>query len=392
MRIASLVFTPLSEDARVRRTAEALSEAGHDVLAIARRPFPNDGPYRRCELSRLPAPALQRLALVATQAPATLFPRLAAALYWLPRLRRMALDAVIAFRPDILICNDWNTLPIGAAVKRRTGAKIIYDAHEFATREHIQNWKWRLVSHRAVREIEQRNMPYVDLVMTVSEGIAQSLYNLYELTQKPTVIRNLPSYQDIAFREIRQPLTLLFHGLIRQERGLEELIDSMPDWHFEGRLVIRGYGQDGYLAQLEQRARERGVIERVSFAPRVSPEALISEAASADIGYLALPGTTEHYEYALPNKLFEYMMAGLPIMATPRIEMATLLSATGCGFTTELDPRALAATLNGLKLEELNRMRKAALDAARSLNWQQEKRRLTAAIAALEPRHGALDG
>jgi glycosyltransferase involved in cell wall biosynthesis len=392
MRIASLVFTPLAEDARVRRAAEALCEAGHDVLVVARLPFPADTAYLRHQLPPVSSPVVQRFALVATQAPATLLPGLAPMLYWLPPFRREALRAVADFRPDIVICNDWNTLPVGAAINRRSGVKLVYDTHEFATREHIQNWKWRLVSHRAVREIEQLNMPYVDLVMTVSEGIAQSLYNLYELTQKPTVIRNLPSYQDIAFREIRQPLTLLFHGLIRQERGLEELIDSMPDWHFEGRLVIRGYGQDGYLAQLKQRARERGVIERVSFAPRVSPEALISEAASADIGYLALPGTTEHYEYALPNKLFEYMMAGLPIMATPRIEMATLLSATGCGFTTELDPRALAATLNGLKLEELNRMRKAALDAARSLNWQQEKRRLTAAIAALEPRHGALDG
>ena len=89
---------------------------------------------------------VQRLALVATQAPGTLLPSLAPALYWLPRLRWAALSAALDFRPDILICNDWNTLPVGSAVNRRTGAKLVYDAHEFATREHIQNWKWRLVS------------------------------------------------------------------------------------------------------------------------------------------------------------------------------------------------------------------------------------------------------
>ena len=228
MRIASLVFAPLAEDARVRRTAEALGEVGHEVLVVARPPFPAQGAYRCHELPALPPPALQRLALVATQAPVTLLPGLAPTLYWLPPLRRAALRAALEFGPDIVICNDWNTLPVGAAINRRSRAKLVYDAHELATREHIQNWKWRLVSHRAVREIEMRNMPFVDLVITVSEGIAQSLHSLYDLTQKPIVIRNLPAYQEIPFREIKPPLTVLFHGLIRHERGLEELIDSMP--------------------------------------------------------------------------------------------------------------------------------------------------------------------
>jgi glycosyltransferase involved in cell wall biosynthesis len=386
MRIASIVFTPLAQDARVRRTATALKEAGHDVLVVARAPFPADSDYRRFELPALPAPAVQRFGLVATQAPATVLPGLAPALYWLPPLRRAALRALLEFKPDIVICNDWNTLPVGAAVNRRTGAKLIYDAHELATREHVQNWKWRLVSQRAVREIEGRNMPFVDLVTTVSEGIAQSLCNLYDLTQKPLVIRNLPSYQNIAFRKIELPLTVLFHGLIRQERGLEELIDSMPAWRFEGRVIIRGYGQPGYLDALKARARERGVADKVIFAPRVSPEELISEAASADIGYLALPGTTEHYEYALPNKLFEYVMAGLPVMATARVEMAAMLSSTGCGFITELDALSIAKVLNEIKLDELNTMRKAALAAARDLSWEKEKSRLAAAIASFDLR------
>jgi len=326
---------------------------------------------------------VQRLALVASQAPATLLPGMAPALYWLLPFRREALRAVLDFRPAVVICNDWNTLPVGAAVSRHCGAKLVYDTHEFATREHIQNWKWRLVSHRAVQEIERRNMPFVDLAMTVSDGIAQSLRSLYDLAQDPIVIRNLPAYQEIAFREIKPPMTILFHGLIRQERGLEELIDSMPHWRFEGRFVIRGYGQEAYLASLKKRARQRGVGERVIFAQRVSPERLISEAATAHIGYLALPGTTEHYEYALPNKLFEYVMAGLPVMATPRVEMATMLSSLQCGLVTELDPQSLAEALNAVQLDELNRMRRNALAAAKNLNWEEEKGRLTATIDSL---------
>jgi glycosyltransferase involved in cell wall biosynthesis len=383
MRIVCLVFAPLFEDARVRRAAEALCEAGHEVLVVARRPFPDKGGYLRHELAPLSLPMVQRFALVASQAPATLLPGLAPALYWLLPFRREALRAALDFGPDVVICNDWNTLPVGAAVKRRCGAKLVYDTHEFATREHIQNWKWRLVSHRAVQEIERRNMPLVDLAIAVSDRIAQSLQSLYGLARRPTAIRNLPAYQAIACREIKRPLTVLFHGLIRQERGLEELIDSMPQWRFEGRFLIRGHGQDAYLAALKKRARQRNVEARVNFAPRVSPEALISEAAAADIGYLALPGTTEHYEYALPNKLFEYVMAGLPVLATPRVEMATLLTSLRCGFLSELDPQSLANALNSLQLDELNRMRQNALAAAKKLNWEHEKSRFTRTIDTL---------
>jgi glycosyltransferase involved in cell wall biosynthesis len=159
----------------------------------------------------------------------------------------------------------------------------------------------------------------------------------------------------------------------------------MPHWQFEGRFLIRGHGQEAYLASLEKRARQRGVAERVAFAPRVSPERLISEAAAADIGYLALPGTTEHYEYALPNKLFEYVMAGLPVLATPRVEMATMLSSLECGFISELDPQSLANALNAVELDELNEMRRNALAAARTLNWEQEKSRLTSIIDSVGP-------
>ncbi len=242
MRIASLVFTPLSGDARVRRTAEALSEAGRRGSRRGAAAFPTEGAYRRHELPRQPPPMVQRLALVATQAPATLLPGLRPRpLLAAAPAASAALRAVLDFRPDIVICNDWNTLPVGAAVNRRSGAKLVYDAHELATREHIQNWKWRLVSHRAVREIEQRNMPYVDLVVTVSDGIAQSLRNLYDLTQKPIVIRNLPAYQAIPFCEIQSPLTVLFHGIDpprARPRGADRL---------DAALALRGSLRDQRL-------------------------------------------------------------------------------------------------------------------------------------------------
>jgi glycosyltransferase involved in cell wall biosynthesis len=285
----------------------------------------------------------------------------------------------------VIISNDWLTLPIGAAVKRRTGAALVYDSHEFATREHIQNWKWRLVSAAAVSAIESTHIGQADLVITVSDGIADALKDLYRLPTRPLVVRNVPEYQEIAFRPSRRPIEILFHGLIRQERGLEELIAAIPSWRMDARLTIRGHGSPDYLAELRRRAAVPGTESLVAFQPSVPQTDVVSRAATADIGFQALPATTENHEFALPNKFFEYLMAGLAVLATPRREVANILRSSGAGLTAELHPQTLADTLNSLTIEKLNTMRQAALAAARLLNWGAEKKRLTEAVESLRP-------
>jgi glycosyltransferase involved in cell wall biosynthesis len=380
IRTVILALTPLARDARVLRSAAALCEAGHEVVVIGRHPLPRQVNFHCVGLAALAGAAAQRLELVATQAPANLWPALGNRLYWLPSVRRELLARAAKIRPDIVISNDWLTLPVGRALKDRLGATLVYDSHEYATKEHVQNWKWRLVSQAAVSAIERSNIASADLVLTVSRGIAEALRSDYGLPSTPTIVRNLPSYLAADFRPPNQRRQVLFHGLIRPERGLEELIDSLPRWTFPGCLVIRGYGHESYLESLRERARNQGVADRVRFEPPTAPDELIRQAASADIGYLALPDVTAHYEYALPNKLFEYLMAGLPVLATPRREIRTILDETGAGLVADLDPTALALALNGITEDDIVRMRQSALHAAQHLNWESERQVLVQAV------------
>ena len=200
MRIAILALTPVSRDARVMRSAHALAGAGHEVVVIGREPLPEGAAFTCVGLPPVRGGAAQRLELVATQAPATLWHATAHPLYWLPAARRRLLAAALQVRPDAILCNDWITLPIGAAVKRRTGAALIYDSHEYAAKEHIQNWQWRVVSRSAVVAIERRHIGEADLVITVSEGIADGLRRDHGLAVRPTVIRNVPEYVPVDFR------------------------------------------------------------------------------------------------------------------------------------------------------------------------------------------------
>jgi glycosyltransferase involved in cell wall biosynthesis len=307
-------------------------------------------------------------------------PSVSNALYWVSGVRRDALRAGESFDPDAVICNDWDTLPIGAAIKHRRNVRLVYDSHEFASVQHSQNWKWRLFCQRHVQTIEQQYIGDADLAITVSQGIAEALHKLYALRRFPTVIRNVPSYQAVTYRPGGVPLTLLFHGFIRHERGLEELIDSMPLWCFPGKLVIRGYGLPDYINALRRRSEVRGVANAVSFEPGVAPEQLVKLASTADIGCLLLPGTTHQYEFALPNKLFEYLMAGLAVLATPRREMASILAETGAGRLTNLDAHSIAQSLNLLTHEAINGMKSNAIEAAKSLNWEHEKSVFVSAV------------
>src|SRR5262249_7776695 len=148
-------------------------------------------------------------------------------------------------------------------------------------------------------------------------------------------------------------------------------------------LTIRGPGESDYLAALRRQIAERGLSDRVAMAPPVPMTALVCEAAAHDIGFFALPGSSRHNEFALPNKFFEYVMAGLALCVTDLPEMARLLRKYELGVTfPRVDPQMIAAAVNGLDPAAIDRYKRNALTAARELCWERESERLVAAYGA----------
>jgi glycosyltransferase involved in cell wall biosynthesis len=108
---------------------------------------------------------------------------------------------------------------------------------------------------------------------------------------------------------------------------------------------------------------------------------LVLSAADADIGIFAPPGGTVHMEVALPNKIFEYVMAGLALVVSPREAMGDFVRATGVGVvTTAGDARAIADAINGLTPDAIDQYKRVSLNAARTLCWEVEKQRLLDAV------------
>ena len=226
-----------------------------------------------------------------------------------------------------------------------------------------------------VRAIEGNAITQVDEVTTVSQGIADQLQFDYGLSRRPAVIRNTPALQRFEQKRTGATMTVLYHGLLNASRGLEALVDSVGLWEPGRRLVVRGPGTPAYVRRLEKRARSVDPA-RITIEPPVPPDQIIPASRTADIGVFVGDPSQGQLRFALPNKLFEYAMAGLAVVTTPLPEVERLNEAYDFALTTEgARPADIAAALNSLDPETVDHRKAQSLVAAEALCWEREQER-----------------
>jgi glycosyltransferase involved in cell wall biosynthesis len=197
---------------------------------------------------------------------------------------------------------------------------------------------------------------------------------------QPIDIHSLPG----ADRMRRGSPVILYLGGLMAGRGLEQLVDAMV--HVEhGQLVLIG---DGVLAAaLRERAAGAGVAERVHLLPPVPPGQVVDLAASADVGVSPIVPSCLNYRYSLPNKLFQYMAAGLPVVASDFPQVREVVDGAGCGLLADTrDPTRIAAAIGRILQdpEEAQAMGERGRRAIRErFNWSTSAAVLLETYAAL---------
>jgi glycosyltransferase involved in cell wall biosynthesis len=390
--IGLLTLSRIADDPRVRRQGDALARAGWHVIGIGlpggRAPAPDwsisdrDG-WREARRGSL-AGICRRIGLAFGGQLVRLAPGYANRLYWraLPQAG-ILYAAGRKCRADIWLANDWATLPIAARLAAENGGIYCYDTHELASEEFAEQWKWRIFKRPLVCAVERRLIGGAAVVSTVSAGIAEMLAGRYRLPHQPLVIRNMPSYRKVLPSPAGAVVNVLYHGIVAPNRGLEAAIDSVALWRAEFRLTIRGPGAADYIAALRARAAAAGVGERVSLEPAVPMDELVREAAKSDIGLHALPGHSPNNRLALPNKLFEYIMAGLCLCMIDLPEIGRIVRDYDLGRTfSNVDAGSIAAAVNSLERAEIDRCKANSAHIARDLCWERESERLLAAYGA----------
>lgn len=360
-------FNELHNDYRVYRTASVLVEMGYEPLVVG-----VSYPHSKAVQPWGDGIRLERLPVQQTRGKKRYldYNRQLAAL-----ARREQFRAVHA--------NDLDTLFGSVRVARAQRIPLIYDSHELFTEQAplVGRWKERL----AWQLLERLLIKRASGVITVCDGIADELSRRYGIA-RPTVIRNMPPYREIPpCTKIQETLGLpadqniiLFQGGLLVGIGLENVVRM---GHYVRNSVIVLIGSGPLEATLHELVAAEGLSERVKFIPHVPFRELADYTASATVGVILFPPHGLNSYYLLPNKLFEYMMAGLPVVCSPLPEMARIVNQYQTGLLIKPDdPQQMATEIEAFLQDGVTYQRCVAnaRAAAKVLNWDQEKKRLIA--------------
>jgi glycosyltransferase involved in cell wall biosynthesis len=282
-------------------------------------------------------------------------------------------------RTDIVHCYSIGPLPISVIIKKlsRGKVKIVYDAREYETEVNgLRGLKKKIVTW-----LERKLIFEADQVITVSNSIAEEYARRYNIS-KPTLVLNCPPYQVVPSSDVfrtRFPITpkqkiFLYQGGLTSGRGIELLIQTFSKLsRRDVVLVMMGYGP------LESKVRSAAKqYENIFYHPAVSPIELLKYTASADVGIAFIENTCLSYYYCLPNKFFEYSMAGLPLLINNLPEMNRLIQKYGCGVVADGDgnTEALVEAINKIMSKDLKQLSDNALTMAKDYNWEEQEKNL----------------
>lgn len=226
-------------------------------------------------------------------------------------------------------CHSVATLPLAVMLMRSTGAKLVYDAHELETETNGLGG----VRQYLTRQVERALIRHADQCIFVGRAIEQWYVRQYGL-RNTTVLYNCPPRQQVkptdhfrkAYSIAPDMPIFLYQGVIGEGRGLRLLVEAFSALAGRAVLVVMGYG---VLADwfAEQVARHGGIY----YHPAVPPDRLLEYTAAADFGLSVIEGTSLSYDYCMPNKLFEYVMARKPVLVSPTQEQSEFVRAHEIG-------------------------------------------------------------
>ena len=302
---------------------------------------------------------------------------------------------IICRKADAYHAHDWMALPACFVASRWHRKPLIFDAHELPLVElHGSHWERCLpLFSRLLSWI----VPRCKGVITVSPPIAQEIRNRYGASHV-TLVRNVHRYISVPRRnQLRESLGLssevriaLYQGNLQPDRGLARVVQATSFLNEDIVIVLMGKAYGDTRSQLEALIEQEHVADRVKIVPPVAYADLLNWTTSADIGLiLYTPEQSLNVQWCLPNKLFEYVMAGLPVLATRLDAVAALLQQYHIGhIVPSLSPEAIGTAINTMlaDTEELVVMRQNALRAAQGdLCWEHEQQQLIDLYAHVLP-------
>lgn len=286
---------------------------------------------------------------------------------------------LLKLKPDVFVSNDLDTLPANYLAAKITRKPLVYDSHEYFTE--VPELIGRPVVRSIWKLLEKMLVPGVNAAYTVCESIAEAYRELYSVDFK--VVRNLPVCK--AAEDTIDPVTrrhrisnhskvILYQGALNMGRGLEAAIRAMSFLE-DAELWIAGDGD--ITDELKKMVDELSLQEKVKFLGRLPLLELTALTQQADLGISLEEDLGLNYRFALPNKLFDYIQAGVPVLVSNLPEMRRIVETYQIGAIAESHQRKeLAGWMKTALFDQEKRkvwMENLPL-AARDLCWEKEEK------------------
>jgi glycosyltransferase involved in cell wall biosynthesis len=397
------IVTPgqIGSNPRVVKEAQALHEEGFDVTVIATRTLDLVEPRDQSLMQRIPwclkrldlRPGsrwrLNRLVQMAHRRAYTAMGLSPLANLGFSAFTRPVMAAALRTPADLYIAHYPAALPSAAAAARRHGARYAYDAEDF----HLGDWPERPeyeIERRLVRAIEGQYLPECAHITAASPGIADAYAETFGVA-RPTVVLNVfpraqaPSGPTPAGTVTPGPSVYWFSQTIGAGRGIECAVRAIGRGRSRPHLYLRGSPATGFLERLHVIATEAAVVDRLHILPSAAPSEMERLAANYDVGLSCEPGHTANNRIALGNKLFSYLLGGVPVVMSDipaHRRFAAEAGMSTCLYPVD-DADALAAILDRL-LCDPGRLTAARTEAFRlgrdRYNWERERGALLATV------------
>jgi glycosyltransferase involved in cell wall biosynthesis len=349
-KIVLVTTTDVVFDQRVHRSATSLHRAGYKVLVIGRR------------LEKTPKVVKTDYSVKLL----TMYFEYGALFYFFFNMR--IFFRLLFSKFNVLLANDLDTLVSARMVSIWRCKPFIYDSHELFTEVP------ELLDRPFIRRIwllaEKIFIKGIKYPITVSEGVAAEYEKRYGI--KMTVIRNLPLYKEIKSFKAKQPI-IIYQGALNKGRGIELAIDMMKYLNCY-KLIIVGSGD--IELSLRKRMVEQQLFDRVEFRGRTPMDELHKLTCSAWLGLSLEEDMGLSYHNALPNKIFDYILAQVPILVSNLPEMKKVVDKYGVGLVINTrDPKDLANMIaDFFEDKEARKVIAANLDiASKDLIWEKEE-------------------
>ena len=266
--------------------------------------------------------------------------------------------------------------------------KLIYDSHEYE----LGRTGRGKISKFFVYHLEKYLIKRADLVIMVNDSIAEKVQSVYQLKDKPLVIRNIPHYWHLepSISKLNRQTFLkklnlnenaflvMYHGGISPNRGIQKLLEAVSKIDNVG-VIILGYGQSETLEMLRELSEQLDIGKRVLFHDAVAIDELWKYVSAVDSGIMTIPNISDSYYHMLPNKLFENIQSLTPVIASDFPEIGKIVKGYDIGLLVDPEnPDEIAKAIQTMRddKQQYTKFKLNLKKAKEELHWDIEKQKL----------------